>query len=60
MLSDFGTSRDMIKTSRVRSGNTGTSVPEILLLLLTSNEILAWNIPLRKVFPHSKQAFFDK
>lgn len=27
MLSDFGTSRDMLHSSRTRSGNTGTYVP---------------------------------
>src|ERR1700730_15187964 len=27
MLSDFGTSRDMMQSSRVRTGNTGTCVP---------------------------------
>jgi len=30
MLSDFGTSRDMMQTPRARSGNTGTSVLQLL------------------------------
>lgn len=47
MLSDFGTSRDMLQTPRARTGNTGTSVPQLLSYKssLTSSFSLEYSSP---------------
>jgi len=51
MLSDFGTSRDMMQTPGARSGNSGTSVPTTisrsgsLLTSLVSNTVLQNRFP---------------
>ncbi|KAH9059610.1 kinase-like protein [Lactarius vividus] len=52
MLSDFGTSRDMLQMPRARSGNTGTSVlPSFIRLFSADNHHLASNTVLPESLP---------